>query len=132
MADGSSLTTDADHVGRPAPAVLAGRRGGAGHPARRSAVIDREEGRVRAGHGAAKEVDVADHPVLGYVIWAVLFGALFAWEGLALSHLSSIPTLSDCFRAIMRYPVGRWALFALWLWFGWHIFVRGWHFLLRA
>jgi hypothetical protein len=43
-----------------------------------------------------------------------------------------VPTLSDTFRAIMRYPVGRWALFALWLWFGWHIFVRGWHFLLRA
>jgi hypothetical protein len=32
----------------------------------------------------------------------------------------------------MRYPVGRWALFALWLWVGWHIFIRGWHFLLRA
>jgi len=28
--------------------------------------------------------------------------------------------------------VGRWALFALWLWAGWHFFVRGWHFLLRA
>ena len=26
---------------------------------------------------------MADHPVLGYVVWAVLFGALFAWEGLA-------------------------------------------------
>jgi hypothetical protein len=76
---------------------------------------------------------VAHHPVLGYLVWAVLFGALFAWEGLALSHVSSgIPTLSDVFRALMRYPVGRWALFALWLWFGWHVFVRGWHFLLRA
>jgi hypothetical protein len=32
----------------------------------------------------------------------------------------------------MRYPVGRWAVFALWLWFGWHLFVRGWHFFLRA
>jgi hypothetical protein len=43
-----------------------------------------------------------------------------------------VPTLSATFRAIMRYPFGRWALFAVWLWFGWHIFVRGWHFLLRA
>jgi len=43
-----------------------------------------------------------------------------------------VPTLSATFRAIMRYPFGRWALFALWLWFGWHVFVRGWHFLLRA
>jgi hypothetical protein len=75
---------------------------------------------------------VAQHPVIGYVIWAVLFGALFAWEGLALSHISGVPTLSDAFRAIMRYPFGRWALFALWLWFGWHIFIRSWHFLLRA
>jgi hypothetical protein len=33
---------------------------------------------------------------------------------------------------IMRYPVGRWVLFAFWLWAGWHFFVRGWHFLLRA
>jgi hypothetical protein len=88
---------------------------------------------TRVGGRRPEEVAVAHHPVIGYLVWAVLFGALFAWEGLALSHISSgIPTLSDAFRAIMRYPVGRWALFALWLWFGWHIFVRGWHFLLRA
>lgn len=79
------------------------------------------------------EVDVAQHPVIGYLVWAVLLGALFAWEGLAQSHISgSVPTLSATVRAIMRYPVGRWALFALWLWFGWHIFLLGWHFLLRA
>lgn len=79
------------------------------------------------------EVDVGNHPVLGYVVWAVLIGAVFAWEGLALSGISgSVPTLSATFRAIMRYPPGRWALFALWLWLGWHLFVRGWHFLLRA
>jgi hypothetical protein len=36
-------------------------------------------------------------------VWAVLFGALFAWEGLALSHLSgAVPTLSDTFRVIRR------------------------------
>jgi hypothetical protein len=79
------------------------------------------------------EVKVANHPVLGYLVWAVLVGAVFAWEGLALSHISgSVPTLSATFRAIMRYPPGRWALFALWLWLGWHLFVRGWHFLLQA
>jgi hypothetical protein len=83
--------------------------------------------------GLTLEVGVGDHPVLGYLVWAVLIGAVFAWEGLALSHLSgSVPTLSDAFRAIMRYPLGRWVLFAVWLWVGWHVFVRGWHFLLRA
>src|ERR1700739_4295708 len=79
------------------------------------------------------EVSMTNHPVLGYLVWAVLIGAVFAWEGLALSGISgSVPTLSATFRAIMRYPPGRWALFALWLWLGWHLFVRGWHFLLRA
>jgi hypothetical protein len=71
--------------------------------------------------------------VLGYLVWAVLFGALFAWEcwGLLRSG-DAIPTLSETLRAVMRYPFGRWALFAVWLWFGWHTFVRGWHFLLRG
>ena len=73
-----------------------------------------------------------EHPVIGYLVWAVLFGALFAWEGLALAGVGSVPTLSDAFNLIMRYPLGRWVLFALWLWVGWHFFIRGWHFLLRA
>jgi uncharacterized protein DUF6186 len=75
---------------------------------------------------------MARHPLLGYLVWVVLFGAVFAWEGLALARVTGVPTLSDVFRVIMRYPVGRWALFALWLWAGWHFFIRGWHFLLRA
>ncbi|WP_171115998.1 MULTISPECIES: DUF6186 family protein [Streptomyces] len=75
---------------------------------------------------------MSEHPVIGYLVWAVLFGALFAWEGIALTRAGdAFPTLSDTLRAVMRYPMGRWALFALWLWFGWHAFVRGWHFLLR-
>ncbi|MFI1562244.1 DUF6186 family protein [Streptomyces sp. NPDC020490] len=72
------------------------------------------------------------HPLAGYLVWAVLFGALFAWEGIGLLRAGdAFPTLSDALRAVMRFPAGRWALFALWLWFGWHAFVRGWHFLLR-
>ena len=86
----------------------------------------------RRGVCMDEEVTVAQHPVIGYLIWAALFGALFAWEGLGLAGVGGCPTLSDVFWLIMRYPVGRWALFALWLWVGWHTFVRGWHFLLRA
>ncbi|WP_431683266.1 DUF6186 family protein [Kitasatospora sp. KL5] len=77
---------------------------------------------------------MAQHPVIGYLVWAAVFGAVFAWEGIALvkgGAEAGFPTLSDATRAVMRYPVARWALFALWLWFGWHTFVRGWHFLLR-
>ncbi|MFD0331449.1 DUF6186 family protein [Streptacidiphilus monticola] len=73
------------------------------------------------------------HRWIGYLVWALLFGALFAWEGLGLVRVGDgFPTLSDTLRAVMRSVWGRWALFALWLWFGWHAFVRGWHFLLRG
>jgi Family of unknown function (DUF6256)/Family of unknown function (DUF6186) len=71
-------------------------------------------------------------PLIGYLAWAVLFGAVFAWEGLALAGVGGVPSFSDVVRVIMRYPVGRWALFALWLWAGWHVFIRRWLFLLRA
>jgi len=75
---------------------------------------------------------MARYLLIGYLAWAVLFGALFVWEGLALAGVSGVPSLSGVFGVIMRHPVGRWVLFALWLWAGWHFFVRGWHFLLRA
>jgi hypothetical protein len=79
-----------------------------------------------------EQAGLAPHPLIGYLAWAVLFGALFAWEGLALARVPGVPTFSDVVRAIMRYPVGRWALFALWLWAGWQVFIRRWQFLLRA
>ena len=76
---------------------------------------------------------MAQHPAWGYLAWAMLSGALLAYEGLGLSYLSSaVPTLSATFRVIMRYPFWRYALFAFWLWVGWHFFIRGWQFLLRA
>jgi hypothetical protein len=64
------------------------------------------------------EVKMVRHPLAGYLVWAVLFAALFPWEDLSLARVGGLPTLGDVFRVIMRYPVGRWALFALWLWVG--------------
>ena len=98
------------------------------------------DGRLRRGgrppvpgdllpRGQASE---ARHPLIGYLAWAVLFGAVFAWEGLALAGVSGVPSFSDVVRVIMRYPVGRWALFALWLWAGWRVFIRRWLFGVRA
>jgi Family of unknown function (DUF6186) len=72
------------------------------------------------------------YPLIGYLAWAILLGALFAWEGLAVAGVTGVPTLRDVFRIILRYRVGRWALFALWLWAGWQLFIRRWLFLLRA
>jgi hypothetical protein len=51
-----------------------------------------------------------------------------------------VPWKATCQSAITRPRmlgselswIGRWALFALWLWAGWHLFIRRWLFLLRA
>jgi Family of unknown function (DUF6186) len=71
--------------------------------------------------------------MIGLAIWAVLIGSVLAYQGLGLVHNDDRwPAFSDLLRVVMRHAVGRWVLFGLWLWFGWHLFVRGWRFLLRA
>lgn len=71
--------------------------------------------------------------MIGLAIWAVLIGAVLAYQGLGLVRNDDAwPAFSDVLRVVMRHSVGRWVLFGLWLWFGWHLFVRGWRFFLRA
>ena len=77
----------------------------------------------REGHGMT----------LGLAIWAILVGAILAYQGLCLVRNDDRwPAFSDMLRVVMRTPVGRWVLFGLWLWLGWHLFVRGWRFFLRG
>lgn len=64
--------------------------------------------------------------------WIVVFGAMFAWQGLALAWGPPWLTMSDLLRSFMRPPLGRWLLFGLWLWLGWHLFIRGWTFFMRS
>jgi hypothetical protein len=64
--------------------------------------------------------------------WVVIIGVLLAWQGLALVYAPAWPTMSDIFRTFMRPLVGRIVLFGLWLWLGWHLFIRGWRFFLRG
>jgi hypothetical protein len=64
--------------------------------------------------------------------WIVIVGALLVWQGLALANAPEWPTLSSVFRSVMRPLPGRLLLFGLWLWLGWHLFVRGWAFFLRS
>ncbi len=63
--------------------------------------------------------------------WIVIVAVLLAWQGMALAYSPEWPTLSSIFRALMRPAIGRFVLFALWLWLGWHLFIRGWEFFLR-
>jgi uncharacterized protein DUF6186 len=68
---------------------------------------------------------------VGIVGWLVIVGAFLAWQGVGLAR-SDWPTMSDIFRAAMRPAAARFLLFGIWLWLGWHLFVRGWRFFLRA
>ena len=70
--------------------------------------------------------------MIGAIGWAVILGVILAWEGVALvARTPDWPTLSDLMRVATRPLLGRWVMFAIWLWFGWHLFVRGWLFFLR-
>jgi Family of unknown function (DUF6256)/Family of unknown function (DUF6186) len=71
--------------------------------------------------------------VVGLAGWLVLIGLALAWEGLGLAFArEGWPSMSDLMRSVSRPVVGRWVLLALWLWLGWHLFVRGWQPLLRG
>ncbi len=76
--------------------------------------------------------DVAGARVIGLIGWALIFGAFLVWEGLGLTLGHQWPTLSHMLRAVTRPLPGRLALFGLWLWVGWHLFIRGWDFFLRG
>ena len=71
--------------------------------------------------------------MIALVGYAVIVGALLAWQAVGLIRPGDDwPTLSELLRKVTRTAPGRWILFACWLWVGWHLFVRGWRFLLRT
>jgi hypothetical protein len=71
--------------------------------------------------------------MIALVGYAVIVGALLAWQAVGLVRPGDDwPTLSELLRKVTRTAPGRYLLFASWLWVGWHLFVRGWRFLLRT
>src|SRR5438445_6257898 len=69
---------------------------------------------------------------VGIAGWVVIVGAFLVWQGLALVYTPTWPTMSEIFRTAMRPLLGRSIVFGVWLWIGWHLFVRGWGFFLRS
>ncbi len=65
---------------------------------------------------------------IAIVGWLLIVAALLGWQGIGLVRGAEWPTLTDFFRAFMRPALGRVILFGLWLWLGWHLFVRDWTF----
>jgi len=64
--------------------------------------------------------------------WVVIFGLVFVWEGIGLARGTEWPTVSDMLRSFMAFWAGRVLVFAMWLWLGWHLFIRHWEFFLQS
>jgi hypothetical protein len=69
---------------------------------------------------------------IALVGWLVIVGAFLVWQGLALVYAPEWPTMSQLFRDFMEPFAGRIVMIGLWLWLGWHLFIRGWGFFLRG
>ncbi len=58
-----------------------------------------------------------------FVVWGALAVLLVATQVVAVTT-RRIPTLADLIKAMTRRPVVRVLWLAVWLWVGWHFFVR--------
>lgn len=77
-------------------------------------------------------VEVTDMRAIAIVGWLGIVGTFLIWQGIGLVQGPEWPTMSDFFRSFMSVPLGRFLVFGLWLWLGWHLFIRGWDFFLRG
>jgi Family of unknown function (DUF6186) len=81
--------------------------------------------RNRIGQRAERGVARGSSPVMGVAVWALVIGVFLGYQGFCLlSDDDRWPPITEIFRDVIRYPVGRWVLFGLWLWLGWHLFIR--------
>ena len=64
-------------------------------------------------------------PVMGVAVWALVIAVFLGYQGFCLvSDDDRWPPITEILGDAIRYPAGRWVLFGLWLWLGWHLFVR--------
>jgi hypothetical protein len=67
---------------------------------------------------------------MGLVVWSAILAVFLGYQGFCLtSRDDRWPAITEILAVVVRNPAGRWVLFGLWLWFGWHLFVRTARFL---
>jgi hypothetical protein len=61
----------------------------------------------------------------GYTVYAVIAALAAAWTAFTHARRPRYATLNGVVARMMRHPVLRWAVWGLWAFIGWHLFVRG-------
>jgi hypothetical protein len=61
----------------------------------------------------------------GYTVYAVIAALALVWGVCTYVLRPRYATLNDVAARLMRHPIARWAVWALWAFIGWHLFVRG-------
>jgi hypothetical protein len=62
---------------------------------------------------------------LGYAVYALIAALAIAWGAFTYVRQPRFATLDNILARVMRHRVGRWIMWALWAFVGWHLFVRG-------
>jgi hypothetical protein len=61
----------------------------------------------------------------GYTVYAGVAALAIVWGVFTHLQRPRYATLDNVVTRLMRHPVARWAVWALWAFVGWHLFVRG-------
>jgi hypothetical protein len=61
----------------------------------------------------------------GYTVYAVIAALALVWAAFTYLKRPRYAKLDNVVMRLMRHPVARWAVWALWAFIGWHLFVRG-------
>lgn len=69
---------------------------------------------------------------IAVVGWLGIVAALLVWQGIGLVHGPEVAHVVGLLPVLHDHAVRRFLLFGLWLWLGWHLFIRGWSFFLRS
>ena len=54
------------------------------------------------------------------------------WEGIGLARGADWPTVFDMMRSFMSFWPARLFMLGMWIWLGWHLFIRHWDFFMRT
>jgi Domain of Unknown Function (DUF1206) len=63
--------------------------------------------------------------IFGYAVYGLIGAFAAFWAAFTHTRNPRYATLDGVFARLMRNPVTRWLVWALWAFIGWHLFVRG-------